>query len=52
MYLVIKGRPSGRPRTTKEKIHVGKCYFSSMHQKTQYTFLSLENRFGICGLKV
>lgn len=50
--LILKGRPHGAPRSTKKIIKLGYLHFTHSVDTIDFFFLKLQNRFGICGLKI
>jgi hypothetical protein len=50
--LILKGRPHGAPRSTKKMIKLGYLHFTHSVDTIDFFFLKLQNRFGVCGLKI
>ena len=50
--LILKGRPNGAPRASKKVIKLGYLHFAQSNDYIDFFSLKLQNRFGICGLKI
>ena len=50
--IILRGRPSGVPRASTKKIKMGCLHFTKSLSNIDFFFLKIQNRFGVCGLKI
>jgi ribosomal protein S3 len=50
--LLIRGRPMGFTRASTKIFKKGRLHFSNSLDNIDYYFLKIQNRFGVCGVKI
>jgi ribosomal protein S3 len=50
--LLVRGRPLGYTRASTKILKKGRLHFSSSLDNIDFYSLKIQNRFGVCGVKI